>query len=147
MLADISEFGDQFLGPSVEEATYSDQHIDPALTIRLDNKEYCYKGPSRLVMSQFHTKIFNGDIPKNIEEILAQLDGLSNNTILAKDCGYHFFHAEDGIMTHQSFQNIEEYKFGEQKFYGEVVLGDDGCLMYYPNGNRKVPIDFSVALK
>lgn len=147
MYQDSRDFGEQVIGPCVTDA--SEEEIERFKNNRtlvfLGNSHY-YMGPPRALKYVFLTRVFRGEIPADLAELAAEINGISESgEMIAPQC-YHFMHAEGGRMRYMAFKMPEDYDPSKLVPFG-FVEAEDGKLTYFPDRERKFQIDLTPDIK
>ena len=146
MYIDFQNFGDQVIGPPVEEVPEeSRKKYKHSAIFNPWGKKYYFAGPPRLVKSVFLSRVFSGPLPEDISSLLEEVDVVAETgeTIISQ--GYQFFHATKGNLKYLPFAKKEDYDVSKLKPHGCVCISGDNKMFYFPDADSE-PVDFTVTM-
>jgi hypothetical protein len=144
---DFEFFGEQVMGPKVDEASKKEIEENKHNSIfKVFGENYYFTGPPRILKSIFHTRVFPGEIPKDIFDLVRQVDESAKTDEMNVFQCYQFLHATDGKMLYLPFGDPKDYNPDNLDFYGAVEISN-GEMNFYPRGDRENPIDFTETIK
>lgn len=141
MFADFEDFGEQVLGPSVAEmrsAAENQYRRNPVFDYA--GEAHYFTGPLRIVKAVFISRVFTGEVPEDITDVIEELDTLKGVGDKIGFGGYHFLHARNGCLQEQTFRNKEAYKPEALESWGRVEMKGVKMVYYPSRGNS---IDFT----
>ncbi len=146
MQRDFECFGEQVIGPCVNEVPKDEKEKwKNNNTFEFANQDYYFVAPDRISEMRFLSRVFEGDFPKDLTSLVQEVDGISKTNENIIHQGYHFMHAIDGKIKYAAFKNSKDFKKTPPMDYG-FVERNNGELIFYPNGDRQHPIDFTEAI-
>lgn len=147
MEADFEDFGEQVLGPAVEEVAENEREQYKGNGIfTFCGKDHYFTGPPRLVKSVFLSRVFSGNLPTDVSDLVKEVDEASETGEKIVTQGYQFLHSIDGKIKYLPFEKSEDYDPSKLVLFGTVEI-EDGRMTYYPNGDKSHPIDFTETLQ
>lgn len=147
MHTDFDGFGDQVVGPRVDEVPEDEREkYDGNAIFQLWGEDHYFIGPPRIVKSVLLSRVFAGDKPNDISELVDDIEKIAETDTLVVPQSYHLIHAIDGLLTCTAFPDLESYDGSKVRPYGFVKTAD-GTLTYYPGEDESTAVDFSVALR
>ena len=148
MLTDFDNFGDQVLGPAVEEVPEAEREkYGNNATFQLWGKAHYFMGLPRLVKSMFLTRVFPGELPdpEKVARLMEEIEGIAETGKMIVPQCYQFMHATGGKVLYSPFGLEEEYDPAGLTLFGSVEIEGDR-MTYYPRGDRDNPIDFTASM-
>ena len=87
----------------------------------------------RVLKSVISTKVFTGDLPKDISDLINEVDKWTEEGDNIFQKNYEFAHAVDGQIKDLDFSKIEEYDASklEKQDFDSCIQIKDGKLQYY----------------
>ena len=147
MRSDIQWYGEQVLGPCVQEISEDErQRYANNAIVRIVGDDHFFVGPPRIIKSVFLTRVFANDLPEDITPLLNDVDEAAERGPLITFQGYQFIHAVDGRMKYVAFWQARDYDTSKLKLFGTVEI-KGRKMTYFPGVDKKTPTDFSVALR
>lgn len=145
MEQDFQDFGDQVLGPLVEEVAGNPDYAK-APKFRFFGEWHHFTGPSRLDKSRLISRVFSGELPTDVSSLVAEVDELKDEDRMQMFRGYQFIHAVDGKVSYSAFDDTEGYDSNSLGDFG-IVEKSGREMVFYPRGDRSAPRDLSFAIK
>ncbi len=145
MTDDFNNFGEQVLGPEVCEVAEADRvkYKNNGLFYPFGNDEQFYfVGPPRLIKSVFISRVFLGDIPDDVSELVSEVDAAAETGEMITSQGYQFLHSRGGRIQYLAFGKDGGYDKSKLRLFGTIEMSDR-LMLFYPNGDRRQPIDFT----
>ena len=147
MQTDFENFGEQVLGPSLAEVSEEKKENYKCNGVfTFFGQPHYFVGPPRLVASLFYCRVFQGNLPKDISDLVREIDGLAESGEMIVPQGYHFLHSRNGELKHSAFQKPEEYDPSKLKKSGFVELTATK-MIYYPTEDRTNSLDYTPVLQ
>jgi hypothetical protein len=153
MECDFDHFGEQVLGPAVDEVPEAERGKWKHNGIfKFFGEPHYYMGPPRIEKTLFLTRVFPGELPNSLEPLLDEINEVKVEEPVVTQA-YQFLHASGGTMKYAAFENPANYdsskltSFGSVKMLkARVPIEGDERLVFYPKNDRSHPIDFSGAI-
>jgi len=140
---DFQNFGEQVLGPAVVEVPANEREKYKNHKIfKVWKEDHYFTGPPKIVKSLFLSRVFSGDIPKDISDLVRQVDEAAETGEMITAQGYQFLHSTDGKMKYLPFGKTEEYNPSKLNAFGFVEI-ENGRMIYYPKEDKSHPIDYT----
>ncbi len=140
---DLDTLGEQVVGPEISTLP-SGQKYTPIYRKGHFGDGCVYTGGPRWEKSIFATKIFQGDVPDDINQIVREVDSISETGEMIRALGYHVFTAERGILRYTAFAAIADFSHRKLQPHGVVEIEPCGHRMnYLPDGSSGERVDFT----
>ncbi len=147
MQDDFQNFGEQVLGPPVAEVPENERaEYKCNATFNVRKEDHYFTGPARIIKSMFLTRVFTGEVPKDITPLIQEVDKAAETGEMITSQGYQFLHATDGKMIYLPFNKPEEFNPTKLVPFGHVEI-KGRRMTYYPKGDRNHPIDFTQEMR
>jgi hypothetical protein len=148
--ADVEYWGEQVMGPAVDEVSENDkERWKNNSTFKFFGKNHYFTAPDRIHKMIFSSRVFKGNFPNDLTGLIKEVDDISKTNISPLGeiihQGYHFMHSVDGKIKYAAFKELKKYNDSQLIDYG-FVEKDNGRFIFYPNGDKTHPIDFTSAL-
>lgn len=109
---------------------------------RAGGTTYMYPGPKRIAAFLFHTKIFPGELPPSLDELVRTIEEIAEKGEDIVPQAFHLYHARDGILRYCAFEKPEDYDPNNMNEFGKLVINGDN--MTFINADRS-SVDFTKA--
>ncbi|MEK6928304.1 MAG: hypothetical protein AABX11_07770 [Nanoarchaeota archaeon] len=143
MQEDLSHYGDQVVGPGVNEVQGEEaRKYEKCPVFGLLGKKHYFTGPSRIVKSVFLSRFFQGNAPENISPFIEMVDAIAEKGEMIVPQGYQFLHAVDGRINYLPFGKPEQYSTSKLAHFGNLEMDGDN-IIFFAGQDRSHPMDLT----
>ncbi len=143
MERDLQNYGDQVVGPLVDEA--GEEYKNNA-SFDLLGKRHVFLGPLRISDFVFNTCVFEGPKLQCLNEVIARIENNSGKDPLQTPQAYHYFHAKGGDIEYTAFGSPERYDLNAMRKHGNVYKNNDSLWFIPHESFEEKVVDFTSML-